>query len=605
MNKKEATVLLIGILIAGICIGSIGSAAASWLTKKNVASSEPVFSKESCELLNTFREEPGSESAQRLAAGDSNNYNNAKPVDFRTEEKYSQHPSKNSINIPIYELILSPGKYGNIFNSEETSFICHRYEDFGPNYQACTNYFPHLMSLMYNKTSIKMDIIEAMNSSAADEWVYYDFAEQLERDTEYIVFYPEMDFSNFTVLNPNLILDKQYLEQRLQKDKKAKIICTNDFSCMHAWAATEKLHEYGFGNVLNPIKLLNIEKSKSSTLENRSENSRKEIEKIFLDSIAPLKGAVSGNLFRISKGDYTLEKTINVPEHLGLEIEAGTRIYFKNNGSIASYNDLAILGAKGKPVYFKLSQGLASTPLIVQGGKKSRCIIQELRTDAEKSSSDKDSILLNRCKQTTIINSSIIGIYATGGNIGIINSTFTTNNPDKDTLGTEHTVMLVQNSRFIGSKAGGDSDLFDSSGSIAIIKNSQFENTNDKGLILDEDDLVIAYGCSFNDNKLAVRVKNNATLILVDNSFSGNELDIKAYEEYAGMLGGTVFLVGNSFEKEKIIDIDNSSKIIELKLTEEEKNMLDGYIRQNSITKALALVEEAESDSHKLELSLE
>ncbi len=284
-----------------------------------------LISKTDCEKLNTFREHISGSYVYDVVNTGKN------MIDFRSERKYNSFHVEDTVNVPIWKLILDANNDKNIFMNNETSFVCYINESdsWGNSHKVCYSYLPSFLFLLFNKTYTKTSVLPT-DTGQFNEWVYYDINHKLSNIDNYIVFYPEMNLSGYTVLELDNLENSTYLNTKIDVNKIYHILCTNDFSCLHSWAVKEFLITKGYSNINKIVKQLGNLKKKSNSGNGTN----------YVD-------------LRIKKGKYNISKDIRVRNGTKLIIDPGTVFNIGKGKKIIVNGKIIANGTKDQPIIFR------------------------------------------------------------------------------------------------------------------------------------------------------------------------------------------------------------------------------------------------------------
>jgi hypothetical protein len=212
-----------------------------------------ILSNQSCLALNTFRESHTGVEEFLETNG------KVKLIDIRSENKFQQFNLPGSINLPFWKVVLKPEKYKKLLTNNNTNLVCFfdKNKEWSDSHKVCFRYLRNYIYLLYGQVKPKIYRRGIDNPQIANEWEYYKIIDQLEPQSNYLVFFKEMDCENCLFIDLNK-LNKQYALEKIKSKSNYDILCANDFSCLHAWAVKEKLKSLNINNIGNIDKVLNF-----------------------------------------------------------------------------------------------------------------------------------------------------------------------------------------------------------------------------------------------------------------------------------------------------------------------------------------------------------
>ncbi len=277
----------------------------------------------------------------------------------------------------------------------------------------------------------------------------------------------------------------------------------------------------------------------------------------------------------LKRGNYTVDNTLILPEHLSLLIEGGTNISLAENKSFIKFKDLIINGSEQHPVrIFAQEESRPFGSFGVYGNDFNNCTIRNLDISGGNETVVKTryfsgSLSLYHCMNTEIINSTIRGGHSDDGanikysNIQIEHSTFINNFADQ--LDLDFCKGTVENSVFMGNNENTDGDGLDVSGSQIRAQNNTFKHCKDKGVSVGEESNITLIGNHIVENNMGVAIKDLSVTYLIRNDILGNTIGIAGYQKKEEFGGGFGFLCNNTLQdNEKDYELDDKSMLSEL-----------------------------------------
>lgn len=300
----------------------------------------------------------------------------------------------------------------------------------------------------------------------------------------------------------------------------------------------------------------------------------------FLEEYGGIGFVAEGNVLRLPEGSYVIERNVLVPKGLEVVLEPGAEIMMGEGVSFVSYSDLEATGLPGKPVVVgALGERPFGVFAVLGNGEDTMVRLRNFEISGGSESffngvffSGQLSVYhadLEVADSRVSGSSSDDGLNAKYGNVLIEGSVFSGNKSDQVDL--DFCEGVVKGSVFSIGDGLESGDGLDVSGSRLLVKDSEFEGMQDKGISIGEESWLFAYGNEIHDNNMGAAVKDASSAFFVGNSFEKNLVAVSAYEKKP-LFGGAEFWVsGNVFlGNGKTFEVDGKSGYEILEVQDEQ-----------------------------------
>lgn len=249
--------------------------------------------------------------------------------------------------------------------------------------------------------------------------------------------------------------------------------------------------------------------------------------------------SLNKNEILIKQGTYTVKTDIVVASNFLLTIQKGVTLKLDKDINFCVKGNININGTKNSNVnIINLDQkGNFGTFSILGSENYSFANIDYLNVSGGSSSFFMGQQFTSQFaiyhSNVSLKNSSFTNCIGDDGlnvkysKIAIDNCKFYNNRADQVDL--DFCFAIITSSTFSPSKIDSNGDGLDLSGSYAQIRKSDFSEFLDKGLSLGEQSKVLVISCSFDNNKIAIGVKDQTQLFSWGNKFELNEQDYYAF----------------------------------------------------------------------------
>jgi len=274
--------------------------------------------------------------------------------------------------------------------------------------------------------------------------------------------------------------------------------------------------------------------------------------------------------YRISKGNYRIDKDIIFPKNSVVTIDPGTSIYLGDNVSFFIKGTLIAEGTEELPITISGSKNKPFGTFAVMGSEIFDDYVT-LNFFHLKGGNEKTINGIYFSGQASFhrvdvaINNSIFensksddGLNIKFGTIEIKNSTFKNNIGDQVDL--DFTRGNIFNNLFFINSANKKyfiSDGLDISGSNVEITNNRFENMTDKGISIGEKSVALVSENNIEGNNIGIAAKDASHVCLENNNLKNNIVDISGYIKKK-MYGLPSIAIRNQiFKNTHMLDINN------------------------------------------------
>ncbi|MAD57622.1 MAG: hypothetical protein CMK44_03495 [Porticoccus sp.] len=274
--------------------------------------------------------------------------------------------------------------------------------------------------------------------------------------------------------------------------------------------------------------------------------------------------------YRISRGNYYINKDIVFPENSFVSIDPGTSIYLENNVSFFVKGTLVAEGTKELPIIVTGAKGKPFGTFAVMGSERfddyvslrffhirggNEKIINGIYFTGQASFHRVDVEIKNSVFEDS---ESDDGLNIKYGNIKIKDSIFRNNIGDQVDL--DFTKGDVSNNLFFINNAYKNfisSDGLDISGSNVKITNNRFENMTDKGISIGEQSVALVSKNEIKGNNIGIATKDSSDVCLENNNLRNNIIDIAGYIKKKMYGLPSIGIRNQAFKNIYILDINN------------------------------------------------
>ena len=312
----------------------------------------------------------------------------------------------------------------------------------------------------------------------------------------------------------------------------------------------------------------------------------------------------NNNQLIIKKGDYTLNENIIISPDIKTIIEKGTKFRLKKNISVLMQGDVYAEGTidenisvvryeKKNPFGTFAIIGKNSTSIvklnnfIIEGG--SEAIIQGMVFLGQLSIHN---------SKTEIINSKIIGSTSDDGAnirdsyVEISNTVFLNNKFDQldldfcngkifNSIFKAHKNLEIKNN----DEKNFNGDGIDLSGSNIIIRDNKISNFKDKGLSVGEKSKALIVQNHFNNNEIAIAIKDESISYSTNNKYSNNNTNYSMYIKKFIFDKPILYLNKDDYNNEELIELSKKRNVKKFETDNGIINLID-KLNQKSFYKS-------------------
>lgn len=257
-------------------------------------------------------------------------------------------------------------------------------------------------------------------------------------------------------------------------------------------------------------------------------------------AIAALKNlgvAVSSNEATFPPGSYKIENTLVLPSGLNVNLRAGTQLLLGKNVSFVINGSLTATGTETEKVVISSlgeKDPFGSVVVFAQAGASCRLTYLDVSNGSEAVIDgwySSAALYINSCATDASYLSvhdskSEDGLNIKSSRVKISDSSFYNNYADQVDL--DVTTGTVLRSKFSEGKSI-NGDGLDVSGSRLLLSNNQFSRFRDKGISVGEASKVVIADSRFEENRVAVAVKDASQAYMYRNRFTNNDLIVDVY----------------------------------------------------------------------------
>jgi hypothetical protein len=284
-----------------------------------------------------------------------------------------------------------------------------------------------------------------------------------------------------------------------------------------------------------------------------------------------------GNTIHILPGKYTITRNIIFPKKYSVEISGPTKIEISPKSSIVIQGNFKIFSPNSNRV--QISSTSLTKPFgafAINGAEN--CNIDGLDISGGSQawitgSFYSGGLNIYNCKNVSVKNTTVSKNYADDGlniklcdHLQIRDSKFLNNFADQ--VDIDYCNGVVENSVFSDSGGDDNGDGIDVSGSEIILRNNHFSTFRDKAVSLGEKSKVILASNTFLKNKLAIAVKDLTDAIILENKFSGNQIDVIGYQKKEIFDGANIY-IDKKISESISYAIDTRSNIFQKKYSQD------------------------------------
>jgi hypothetical protein len=299
---------------------------------------------------------------------------------------------------------------------------------------------------------------------------------------------------------------------------------------------------------------------------------------------------VRGDSAVFERGVYTIDHDITMPQGMTLVLGKGVRFFLAPGKSLLVNGPFYAQGTGVNPVFIRPVDPVAPYGVIaVHGNGRTPCKLNGVRMSGGSTAWLADRyhsgmltfldchVSASNCEISGSLGEDAMNVKR--GEVRLEDCVFSEG--ADDLLDLDVCKGAVQKCVFLGRVAGDSTatngDGLDVSGSTILVRECRFEGLRDKGLSVGEASQVFAQGCTFQNNTLAMAIKDLSVAHADGNTFIGNRTVFSVFRKKPVFGGGQLTVYSNVLEgNAQARSMDAVSKITDATRVDEKVRKLFG-----------------------------
>lgn len=261
------------------------------------------------------------------------------------------------------------------------------------------------------------------------------------------------------------------------------------------------------------------------------------------------------NIFKISSGNYIIDKTYLIPGGLNIVFEEDVNIDFVNGGGLISYSAIDFNGTELYPIKISSSDSVNTGLTFINTKKTSNFKNVIISNLSNYSSSNynltgamtfyQSDVIFRQCTiSDNFSGDDLLNIFRS--KFEIIESNFF--NSFSDALDADFCEGIIIDSKFINS----GNDAIDISGTRLELSNLYIDKAQDKALSAGENSFIKGFGINISNSEIAICGKDLSTINISDFTLKNNKIGITAFQKKSKFGPGFLNLFNGIIDENEI-----------------------------------------------------